>query len=251
MKKILLNILLIALCSYFVACKKYTTDSTTTGNSNYFLNGDTAPRIMFFDVMDFGSMDVKLNGIKVTSIAQYYNSTYFYAKEGTNTISLNFTGKTDALNTTLELVRNTRYSCFFYKVGNEWKYNLVKDDIGATLNNNRAAIRVLDFRTEAYYNYINVRIASPGGDYIDQKNRNFLDHVTFGGYTYFNTSSTNIGSGTYTIKMYNDTITLPKYRTVNFDSQGYYSVILNTPSNITPYTSAIYHIWPDVVKHIK
>lgn len=239
------------MCSYLVACSKYTTNtSTSTGNSNVFLNGDTAPRIMFFDVMDYGSMDVKLNGTKVSSIAKFYNSTYFYGKEGTNTISLNFPGKADAINTTLELVRNTRYSCFFYKVGDLWMYDLVKDDIGTTLGTNRCGIRVLDFRTEAYsINYINVRVAMLAGDYLDQTGRIFLDHRPYGGYTYFTNMASNINTAdSATISLYTSTTTY-KQRRYNFNSQGYYSVILTTPTGITPYTNALNYMWPDVVKH--
>ncbi|MCX6209953.1 MAG: hypothetical protein NTZ59_10795, partial [Bacteroidetes bacterium] len=95
------------------------------------------------------------------------------------------------------------------------------------------------------YNYINVRVASPGGDLIDKKNRNFLDHVTYSGYSNFKT----ITSGTYSIKMYNDTLTTSQRLGVNFDSKGIYSIILTTPGNITPYSNAIFYIYPDVAKH--
>lgn len=227
-----------------VSCTKYTPLNTSSNNTTTTAT-DTAPLIKFYNAMNFGSMDVNLNAKKVTSVAKFYPSAYISAKEGTNTLSINFPNKSSVMNATVDLVRNTKYSCFFYMVGNEWKYNLVKDDLSISPNTNYSAVRVLDFRTEAYYNYINVRIASPGGDMIDQKNRNFLDHVTYSGYTNFKT----IISGTYSIKMYNDTLTTSQRLGVNFDSKGIYSVVLTTPGNITPYSNAIFYIYPDVMKH--
>ena len=78
-----------------------------------------------------------------------------------------------------------------------------------------------------------------------QKNRNFLDHTTYDGYTKFST----VGAGTYSIYMYNDTITSSYRKGVTIDSKGIYSVVLTTPTSITPYTNAIFYIFPDVVKH--
>lgn len=245
MKKNYINIsLFVVTIVALVSCTKYT-PLNTTSNTTTTTTTDTAPLIKFYDVFDQNSKDVLLNAKKVSSIAKYYASSYLQAKEGTNNITINYPNKSALLNTTVELVRNTKYSCFFYMVGNEWKYNLVKDDLSVAPNTNYSAVRVLDFRTEAYYNYINVRVASPGGDIIDQKNRNFLDHVTYSGYTNFKT----IISGTYSIKMYNDTLTTSQRLGVNFDSKGIYSVLLTTPGNITPYTNAIFYIYPDVVKH--
>ena len=228
-----------------VSCTKYTPLNSTSNIYNTTTTTDTAPLIKFYDVMNFGSMDVNLNAKKVTSVAKFYASSYISAKEGTNSVSINFPNKSSVLNASLDLVRNTKYSCFFYMVGNEWKYNLVKDDLSIAPITNYSAVRILDFRTEAYYNYINVRVASPGGDIVDQKNRNFLDHVTYSGYTNFKT----IISGTYSIKMYNDTLTTSQRLGVNFDSKGIYSILLTTPGNITPYSNAIFYIYPDVVKH--
>ena len=228
---------------YFIACTKYTTPSSNTNTSTTTI--DTAPSIKFFDAMDFGSMDVTLNSKKVSSVAKYYASSYITAKEGSNNLQLAFPGKSSVLNATVDLVRNTKYSCFFYMVGNEWKYNLVKDDINGKSNASSAAIRVLDFRTQGYYDYINVRIASPGGDDFDQKNRNFLDHGTYSGFTYFK----SITAGTYSIKTYNDTATTSRRFDVKFESKGIYTVMLTTPINITPYSAAIFQIFPDVIKH--
>lgn len=239
------------ICSILlVSCTKYTNSATTSDNTSNNTNNTTtttvvAPQIKFFNVMDYGSTDVFLNSSKVTSIAKYYASSYITAKEGSNNIQLAFPNQNSLLNVNPVLANNTKYSCFFYKVGYEWKYNMVRDDLPTTLNNNYAALRVLDFRTEAYYNYINVRLISPGADVIDQKNRNFLDHATYDNYAKFQT----VISGSYNIYMYNDTITSSYRKGVGIDSKGIYSIILTTPTGISPVTNAIFYIYPDVVKH--
>lgn len=230
--------------SLFSSCTKYTTaTSNTIDNTTTVVT--VAPTIKFFNVMDFGATNVYLNSKQVTSVAKYYASSYITAKEGSNNIQISFADKNVLLNVNPTLISNTKYSCFFYKVGNEWKYSLIKDDLPTTLTTGFAALRVLDFRTEAYFNYINVRLICPGFDIIDQKNRNFLDHATYDGYTKF----ANVGAGTYGIYMYNDTITSSYRKGVPIESKGIYSVVLTTPTNITPYTDAIFYIYPDVVKH--
>lgn len=248
MKTIIQKLFIIFSLGIFIsACTKYDNNINNVNNSNNqtVTTRDTAPVIKFFNAMDLGAMDVALNGNKVTSVDKYYASNYITAREGTNNLSLNFPGKTAILNGVVDLVRNTEYSCFFYKVGNEWKYNLVKDDMNTKLNTGYAMVRILDFRTEAYFNYINVRMTSPGGSDVDQKNRNFLDHSTFSGYTFFKP----VLSGTYNFFMYNDTMTSSRRFGVPIDSKGYYTVMLTTPTNITPYTEAIKYIFPDVTKH--
>ncbi|MFY7965882.1 MAG: hypothetical protein ACOVO1_13370 [Chitinophagaceae bacterium] len=246
MKKILNLVCLYCFVTLFIGCTKYTalnnnnTTTTTTTTATV-----VAPRVKFFNVMDFGSTYVFLNSVQVTSVAKYYASSYITAKEGANTIKIAFADNQKLLEVTHTFANNTSYSCFFYKVGNEWKSNVVKDDLPTGLATGFAALRVLDFRTEAYFNYINVRLICPGFDIIDQKNRNFLDHTTYEGYTQFTTS----GAGSYGIYMYNDTITSSYRKGVTIDSKGIYSVVLTTPTGITPYTNAIYQIFPDVVKH--
>jgi len=227
------------------SCTKYTTPYTNTTTISTPTSTVVPPSIKFFNVMDFGATNVFLNNVQSTSIAKYYASSYINAKEGTNNIQLAFPGKSSVLSVNPVLANNTKYSCFFYKVGYEWKYNLIVDDIPKNLATGFAALRVLDFRTEAYYNYINVRLISPGSDIIDQKNRNFLDHNTYDGYTKFAT----VGAGTYGIYMYNDTITSSYRKGVDIASKGVYSVVLTTPTNISPTTNAIFYIFPDVAKH--
>ncbi len=233
---------------FLVSCTKYTTGVTDTNTTTTTTTTTTVtpPKIKFFNVMDYGTTNVYLNSKQVTSVAKYYASTYLTAVEGANNIKITFSGNTTTLlDVSHTLANNTSYSCFFYKVGNEWKSNIVKDDLPTTIATGFAALRVLDFRTEAYFNYINVRLVCPGFDIIDQKNRNFLDHTTYDGYTKFST----VGAGTYSIYMYNDTITSSYRKGVTIDSKGIYSVVLTTPTSITPYTNAIFYIFPDVVKH--
>ena len=247
MKNILKRSYFICTILFLVSCTKYTTVATdTTTTTTTTTTTVTPPKIKFYNVMDYGATNVYLNAKQVTSVAKYYASSYLAATEGVNNIKIKFSeGTSTLLDVNHTLANNTNYSCFFYKVGNEWKSNVVKDDLPTTLATGFAALRVLDFRTEAYFNYINVRLVCPGFDIIDQKNRNFLDHTTYDGYTKFST----VGAGSYSIYMYNDTITSSYRKGVTIDSKGIYSVILTTPSNITPYTNAIYYIFPDVVKH--
>jgi hypothetical protein len=244
MKNILNRTYIFCFVLLLIGCTKHTTsydDITTTIPTGV----TTQPSIKFFNVMDYGATNVFLNSKQVSSVAKFYASNYIAAKEGINNIQIAFPNKNTLLNVNPILALNTKYSCFFYKVGYDWKYSLVKDDLPTNLTSGAAALRVLDFRTEAYYNYINVRLVSPGSDIFDQKNRNFLDHNTYESYTQFKT----IGSGTYNVFMYNDTITSSYSKAVSIDSKGIYSVVLTTPINIIPYTDAIFYIFPDVVKH--
>lgn len=226
----------------FLSCTKYESNLTSSTTTPEVI---VPPAIKFMNVMDLGSTRVALNSKQVTSVAKFYPSTYISALNGTNNIKLTFADNTSLLDVNPTMVNNNKYSGIFYRVGNEWKLNIVKDDLPTNIASGFCALRILDFRTEAYFNYINVRLISPGFNIIDQKSRNFLDHTTFDNYTKFQ----NAGAGTYTINMYNDTITSSTRQGVVFDNKGIYSIVLTTPSNIVPYTDAIYHIFPDVVKH--
>lgn len=240
-KFILFYLLAFSIC--ILSCTKYESNTTTTNPSTPEVI--VPPAIKFFNVMDLGETRVVLNSKQVTTVSKFFASGYIPAVNGSNNIKLSFPNNTSLLDVNPTMANNNKYSGFFYRVGNEWKLNIVKDDLPKEITNGFAALRILDFRTEAYFNYINVRLISPGFDIIDQKNRNFLDHTTFDNLTKFQ----NAGAGTYTINMYNDTITSSTRKDVKLDSKGIYSIILTTPSNITPYTNAIYHIYPDVAKH--
>ncbi|MFY8127414.1 MAG: hypothetical protein ACOVMM_03490 [Chitinophagaceae bacterium] len=234
--------------SILIGCSKYVGQNTTTSNntnSNNTTVQTVAPSIKFYSVMDNGSMNVLFNGKQASSIANFYPSNYINGITGSNTISLRLPNGTTLLNGNIDLLNNTKYSCFFYKVGNEWKYSLIKDVMTMTLANGFAAARILDFRTQGYFDYINVRLVNPGFEIIDSKNRNFLDHHTYSSYTEFK----QVGAGNYNIFMYNDTLTTSQRKNVNLDSRAFYSVVLTTPSNITPYQNAIFYIFPDAIKH--
>lgn len=235
--------------SILIGCSKYVGQNTTTTSNNTNSNNTTvqtvAPSIKFYSVMDNGSMNVLFNGKQASSIANFYPSNYINGITGSNTISLRLPNGTTLLNGNIDLLNNTKYSCFFYKVGNEWKYSLIKDVMTMTLANGFAAARILDFRTQGYFDYINVRLVNPGFEIIDSKNRNFLDHHTYSSYTEFK----QVGAGNYNIFMYNDTLTTSQRKNVKLDSRAFYSVVLTTPSNITPYQNAIFYIFPDAIKH--
>ena len=226
----------------FNSCTKFESNVNTPPTTPEIV---VAPLIKFINVMDLAATKVSLNSKQVTTVSKFFPSSYISALNGSNNIRLTLTDNTNLLDVSPLLANNNKYSGFIYKVGNDWKLNIVKDAIPATVTNGFAALRILDFRTEAYFNYINVRLICPGFDIIDQKNRNFLDHTTYDNYTKFQT----VGAGSYSINMYNDTITSSQRKNVPIDSKGVYSVVLTTPTNIVPYTDAIYHIYPDVVKH--
>jgi len=240
----ILSFLFLTSCSKYVGQNGITTPTTPT-NPTTPTTAIVAPSIKFYSVMDNGSMNVLLNGKQASSIANFYPSNYINGTNGNNTISLRLPNSTTLLNGTVDLLNNTKYSCFFYKVGNEWKYSLIKDVMTATLANGFAAARILDFRTQGYFDYINVRLVNPGFEIIDSKNRNFLDHHTYSSYTEFK----QVGAGNYNIFMYNDTLTTSQRKDVKIDSKAYYSIVLTTPSNITPYQNAIFYIFPDAIKH--
>ncbi len=227
---------------FYLSCTKYESNLTSTTTPPEVI---VPPAIKFFNVMDLGETKVSLNSKQVTSVSKFYASSYISGINGVNNIKLSSSTNAGLLDVNPTMINNTKYSGFFYRVGNEWKLNIVKDDLPSNLVSGFAAIRVLDFRTEAYYNYINVRLISPGFAIIDQKNRNFLDHTTFDNYTKYQ----SIGAGTYSINMYNDTVTSSSRTGVQIADKGIYSILLTTPTNIVPYTNAIYHIYPDVAKH--
>lgn len=247
MKRIYTILFFVAVSVTIISCSKYVGPNDNTTNPTNPTTPTTPvvnPTVKFFSVMDNGSMTVKFNNKTASSIAKYYPSTYIQGVEGTNNLQLSLPNNTQLMNTSLTLTRDTKYSCFFYKVGNEWKYNLVKDEF-TTPAAGFMNYRILDMRTQAYFDYINVRMVNPGSEIIDVKNRNFLDHVTYSGLSQFKQGT----AGKYNIFMYNDTATTSQRKDVSIDSKGVYSVILLSPDNIVPYSNAVYYIFPDVVKH--
>jgi len=212
--------------------------------------GTTAPgtgnaAIKFYNVVDFGNLTVSLNDVSAGTVAQYYPTTYTTANAGTNNIKIYTTASTatPALNIGVDLAAGKYYSCFMYKVGYDWKISLVSDDLTAPPAN-KANVRVLDFRTQAYFDYVNVRITSPGLDQLDYTKRNFLDHATYDTYTRFK----SIYAGSYNVIVYNDSTNLAIKKGINFDNGKIYSVILMTPASASA-QAALYSIIPDIEKH--
>lgn len=203
----------------------------------------TTPFIKFFNVVDYGNVGVSLNGSNVGAIAQYYPSAYSTGVNGTNTILLTY-NNTTILNTGVDLVAGTYYSCFIYRVGYDWKINVVKDNLTSPATG-YANIRLLDFRTQAYFDYVNARIYALGVDEITYKERNFLDHTTYSTYTAFNTLS---ASSSYNCIVYNDTANLASKKGFPLSSGKIYSIILMTPTSLSA-ANAIYNIAIDVEQH--
>jgi len=249
--------LLCLLVVLIAGCNKVVTTNTTTGtnnnnnNNNNPLNNDTLtdfPRIKFYTVMDYGNTKVKvvLNSSTPVTIAKYYpSSQYLIANKGSNYITVYYPD-TSATSTVLsmqeDLISGCYYSCFIYRVGYEWKLSLVKDDVSAPSIASNAKIRVLDFRTQAYFNYVNVRIYNTAIDEKNYYNRNFLDHETYSSNALFK----EITAGSlYHVRIYNDSTILKQRDSVTFTAGKIYSIVLMTPSTLSP-SAALTQIWPDV-----
>ena len=241
-------------------CNKVVTTNTTdnsnntnNNNNNNPLNNDTLndfPRIKFYTVMDYGNTKVKvqLNSGTPVTIAKYYpSSQYLIANKGENYITVFYPDSTtkSVLNMREDLVSGYYYSCFIYRVGYEWKISIVKDDVLPPSNSANAKIRVLDFRTQAYFNYVNVRVFNTAIDEKNFYNRNFLDHETYSS----NASFKEITAGTlYHVRVYNDSAILKQRDSVTLTAGKIYSVVLMTPSTLSP-SAALTQIWPDVNQH--
>ena len=111
----ILSFLFLTSCSKYVGQNGITTPTTPT-NPTTPTTAIVAPSIKFYSVMDNGSMNVLLNGKQASSIANFYPSNYINGTNGNNTISLRLPNSTTLLNGTVDLLNNTKYSCFFYKV---------------------------------------------------------------------------------------------------------------------------------------
>jgi hypothetical protein len=202
-----------------------TTTGTTTGTAN----------IRFYNVMDYGNVNVTLNSVAQGDVAIYYSTAYKQVAAGTRNIKVTFGGNT-IVDVYVDLLGDKYYSCFIYRVGYNWRISVVTDDLTAP-SAGKAGIRVLDFRTQAYFNYVNVKIVSVGLDVLDYTNRNFLDHLSYDTYTTFK----QVAAGTYNINVFNDTATLSSKTGVALGTGKIYSVILMTPADLTA-ASAINYI---------
>ena len=197
-----------------------TTDTTTTNTST------TVPKMRFFNVMDYGNVYVHINSSNIGGVALYYPTSYQAAVIGTNNIWVTF-GTDTVLNQNVELVAGKYYSCFVYRVGYNWKISIVKDDLTAPASGS-SNVRVLDFRTQAWFSYIGVNFFCAGNAPLLFNNRNFLDHESYSSYAGFS----NITSGTYTITLFTSTANL-QTKTSTFASTKIYTVVLMTQASLT------------------
>ena len=254
---------LITVIAMFTACSKvveYNTSSgsgsTTSGSStqnngayvnplkavvgtaNY--NANAYSFFKFFNVMDYGPVSIEINDSLLSgTIAEYYPSNYIKYNQRKVNIKVIF-NNIQVLSEDMDAVVNNFYSVFVYKVGYQWKISIVNDSPN-TISSYNTGIRVLDFRTQAYFDYANVRLCAPGLDQKTFTKRLFLDHTTYSSYTYFD----SMYHGTYNCYVYNDTANLLIQKGLVFDSSKYYTVLLLTPSSLTP-AAAINAITLDV-----
>ena len=200
--------------------------------------------IKFFNPVNFGSIGVLLNNSTVGTVGQYAATTSYYtAVNGTNTIAITQGGYT-ILNISVDLVGGNYYSCFAYKVGYDWKINIIKDNLVMPPSKS-ASIRVLDFRTQAYYDYVKVNIYSLGLDQYTDSNRHFLDHTSFDYYLQFRTLA---AGSSYNVFVYNDTANLMIKKGIPFNDGKIYSVILTTDATL-PAADALKKIGVEIEQH--
>lgn len=228
------------LINLVIGCTKQidSTISTTTTTTT----SSTAPNIRFFNVMDYGNVSIQLNTKSIGDVAQYYPTTYKIASIGTTNIKIIFGGGT-AVDQNIDLLAGKSYSCFVYRVGYNWKISVITDDLTKPTSNN-SNIRVLDFRTQAYFDYVNIKFSSPGNSTLEYAKRNFLDHQSYDYFTNYKT----ILAGTYNFTIYNTTVNLLTKSNVLFESTKIYSVILMTQASQTA-AEALQNIKVDVEQH--
>ena len=196
------------------------TDTTKTTNS-------TPPKVKFFNVMDYGNVYIHLNTLNIAGVALYYPTNYQTGVVGTNNIWVTF-GNDTIINQNVELVAGKNYSCFVYRIGYNWQISVVSDDLTTPATGN-AKVRVLDFRTQAWFSYIGVNLFSPGNSPLIFNNRNFLDHESFSSYASFNT----VSAGTYTLTLYTSTVNLLTKSNVALASSKIYTIVLMTQASLT------------------
>lgn len=244
---------LLVLC--FASCSKFTEKKTgTSGDTSIVIIHDTTGTttnsgpayIKFFNTLyDYNAVSCSLNGVIVASVSDFYPSGYISTTSGTNEIKLYYqTTATTVLDINASLTGGGYYSCFLYKVGYDWKVSIIKDNLTPPVAG-YYKVRTLDFRTQAYFDYVKTRIYYPGNvSEIDQTGRHFLDHTTYDTYTRFD----SLPSGKYNVMIFNDTATLARKTDFNFVSGKIYSVVLTTATNLTS-AVALFNIQTDVEAH--
>ena len=236
--------LLITLAS----CIKYAEDPGTTTTPGT----DTVTAIKFFNLVEQGKIKIKLNGkVIIDSLAEYYPSTYITAKADSNNLQMFklSNGDTNLVNLNIGLIKGKKYSCFIYKQGYDWKISLVNDKLSAP-DSGYAGIRILDFRSQAYTDYVNVKLFSLGfftyGDTGPFTYRHFLDHTSYDAYTQF---VPVYARPDYNVVVYNTSTNLATRSSINLASKKLYSIILMTPSSIAADSTANKYLFSDVQQH--
>ncbi len=239
--RILIFLLLVCISTYHVACTKIapitpTDTTTTTIDTTATL---VKPTVKFFNVMDYGNIAVTFNKVNLGEVALYYPypaNSYTNGIIGTNNIVVKFGGETK-IDVNVDLLANKSYSIFVYRVGYDWKLSVVTDDLTLP-GTGKAKVRVLDFRTQAYFDYVKVKFSSLGSvDTLRYNNRNFLDHASYDTYTKFNT----LPSGSYNMVIFNDTANLANRTSLQLSSNKIYSMIMVTKASLES-KDAIYQI---------
>jgi hypothetical protein len=210
--------------------------------TNYYMAG-IYTFFKFINVMDYGNVTVLMNDTTLSSVALYYPTAYYKTAKRKANIKIIF-NNIKVLSQDVDAPVNNFYSVYVYKVGNEWKISVV-NDAPNRMTSAKAGIRVLDFRTQAYFDYVNVRFTSPGFDQLDYTARNFLDHTTFSSYTKFDSLQS---ASAYYCYVFNDTANLVKKTGITFDAGKYYSVVLLTPPSKSA-ADALFSITLDIEKH--
>ena len=257
------SIVLIALFFAFAGCTKYI-DNTSSGSSSS--GGITTPvtvpvtggstggttgtttggvYIKFYGTLvNYGQVSVSLNSSRVATVSVNYPSTYIAALNGLNNIQIaDNTGTVLNVNTPLT---PGYYSCFVYKVGYDYKISVVYDNLTGLVNG-FCGVRVLDFRTQAYYTplFLNTRIYYPGNAYeLNQKGRHFLDVTTNSSLTNF----TQLTAGSYNIVLYNDSTNFSRINYTTFAQGKFYSILLCT-SPADSVNASLYNITLDIEQH--
>ena len=228
MKHILLAILIATL---FSSCYKQVDNGTsTTIKKDTTKTNTTPPNIMFYNVMDYGNVYVILNNTNnLGGVAKWYPLSYTAGVVGTNNIIVTFSNDT-IINENVDLLAAKNYSCFVYRIGYSWFLSVVPDNL-TTPSAGNSQVRLLDFRTQAWFSYIGAKFFSPGNAPLIFNNRNFLDHESYSGYEGFNTLS----SGIYTTTLFITTPTASNLtqQTDTLVSQKIYTFVLMTQASLT------------------
>jgi len=215
----------------FSSCTKQadtiTSSTDTTTNSGGTTTITSPPTIKFFNVMDYGNVYPTFNSKSLGALAQYYPTGYKTGVIGTNSIVVVFNGST-IISENVDLIAGKNYSCFVYRVGYDWKLSVVSDDLTKPASGS-SKVRLLDFRSQAYFDYIGARFFSPGNLTLDYSNRNFLDHQSFDTYTTFKT----ITAGLYTLTLFTTTDNLLTKSNITFASTKIYTVLLMTQASLS------------------